>query len=319
MNGIDQGEDAVSLPPPAWRKPAAGIWRLADPKISLASAASMTLGAAAAAAAGPIAWGWLALTVLGIFFVEVAKNASGEVVDFDSGTDQAIQPGERSPFSGGKRVLVDGLLTRSQTIAVATACYLAALVVGLVIVFYREPHVLEYALVGVALAYFYHAGPLRLSYRGLGEAAVALAYGPLICVGTYLVQRGTIAPAPLLLSIPLGLLIAAFLWANEFPDARADQQAGKRTLVVRLGRPEASRALVFILVTAFTLLAALPLIGVPIGAWLGLLAIGPAVQAARNLLAGPEDMQRIVPAQAQLLLAFVLYAVAVAVGLLIDA
>jgi 1,4-dihydroxy-2-naphthoate octaprenyltransferase len=78
-----------------------GVWRLADPKITLASAASLLLGASAAAADGPIAWGWLVLTVAGIFFVEVAKNVSGEVFDFDSGADRAVAPEDRSPFSGG--------------------------------------------------------------------------------------------------------------------------------------------------------------------------------------------------------------------------
>ena len=33
-------------------------------------------------------------------------------------------------------------------------------------------------LAGVALAYFYHAASLRLSYRGLGELAVMVTYGP---------------------------------------------------------------------------------------------------------------------------------------------
>lgn len=45
---------------------AQGFWRLADPKISLASIAGMLLGASAAAAAGPIVVGWLLLTVLGV-------------------------------------------------------------------------------------------------------------------------------------------------------------------------------------------------------------------------------------------------------------
>jgi 1,4-dihydroxy-2-naphthoate octaprenyltransferase len=67
-----------------------GLWRLADPKISLASMASMALGAAASAHDGPLAWGWLALTVCGVFFIEVAKNASGELFDFDSGADLAV-------------------------------------------------------------------------------------------------------------------------------------------------------------------------------------------------------------------------------------
>jgi 1,4-dihydroxy-2-naphthoate octaprenyltransferase len=96
-----------------------GIWRLADPKVSLASMASMFLGACAAAHDGPIAWGWLALSVPGIFFIEAAKNASGEVFDFDSGADTGVAAEDRSPFSGGKRVLVDGFLTRRQTVTLA--------------------------------------------------------------------------------------------------------------------------------------------------------------------------------------------------------
>jgi 1,4-dihydroxy-2-naphthoate octaprenyltransferase len=64
---------------------AAGLWRLADPKISLASMVSIFLGACAAAAVGAINYLWLALTVVGIFTIEVAKNASGEIFDFDSG------------------------------------------------------------------------------------------------------------------------------------------------------------------------------------------------------------------------------------------
>jgi hypothetical protein len=45
------------------------------------------------------------------------QNASGELYDHDSGTDRAVAPEDRSPFSGGKRVLADGLLTRAQTAA----------------------------------------------------------------------------------------------------------------------------------------------------------------------------------------------------------
>ena len=37
------------------------------------------------------------------------------------------------------------------------------------------------------------------------------------------------------------VLIAAFLWVNEFPDYRSDLAAGKRTWVVRLGRRKAAR------------------------------------------------------------------------------
>ena len=175
---------------------AEGVWRLVDPKITMASAASLFLGAAAAGRAGPLAWRWLALSVLGVFFIEVAKNASGEVVDFDSGADAAVAPEDRSPFSGGKRVLVDGLLSRGQVLAVAGAAYGLAVAAGLAIVAAREPRVLWIGAVGLALAFFYHAPPLRLAYRGLGEMAVAACYGPLIAAGAYLVQRGEIRGRP---------------------------------------------------------------------------------------------------------------------------
>src|SRR5688572_26092283 len=148
-----------------------GVARLSDPKITLASAASMLLGAAAAARHGAIDWGWLALTVAGIFFLETAKNASGEVVDFASGADQGVAPEDRSPFSGGKRVIVDGLLSVRETAVVAGVFYAAAAAVGLWIVAARDARVLALGIAGIALAFFYHAPPLRLAYRGLGELA----------------------------------------------------------------------------------------------------------------------------------------------------
>ena len=296
---------------------AEGIWRLADPKITLASAASLLLGLCAAAGDGSIAWGWAAATVLGIFFLEAAKNASGELFDFDSGDDLAVAPEDRSPFSGGKRVLVDGLLTREQTAIAAAIFYLLGCAAGFLVVGLREPRVLLIGAIGVALAFFYHAPPLRLSYRGLGELAVALAYGPLIACGAYLVQRGTVSRTVALASLPLGILIAAFLFINEFPDREADRTAGKRTLVVRLGKPAASKVFAIILVAAFALLAVLPAFGISAGVWGGFLGLPHAVKAALRLRQKPEVTALIIPAQQWTLLSFVLFACGAGAGLLL--
>jgi 1,4-dihydroxy-2-naphthoate octaprenyltransferase len=293
----------------------AGLWRLADPKICLASVAAMTLGAAAAARDGPLAWGWLAATVAGVFFIEVAKNASGEVFDFDSGTDLAVAPRDRSPFSGGKRVLVEGLLTRRETIGIAVAGYGLGAAVGLVIAAAREPRALWLGVAGVALAYFYHAPPFRLSYRGLGEVAVAACYGPLIAAGTYLVQRGRIPGQVVVLALPLGALVGAFLLINEFPDASADRCAGKRTLVVRLGRARASRLFAAVVGVAFLAIGLLPLASLPAGVLLGLAGLPWGAAAARRLLREPEVTARIVPAQAWTLACFVGTALGFALGL----
>ena len=295
----------------------AGLWRLADPKISLASFSGIFLGACAAAHEGPLSTPWLLLTVLGIFAIEVAKNASGEIVDFDSGADAAVAPEDRSPFSGGKRVLVDGLLTRRQTAVIAATCYVSGITAGLVIVFARAAWVLPLGILGVAAALFYHCSPLRLAYRGLGEAAVGLAYGPLIVSGTYLVQRERVAAWVVWLSVALGLSIADFLLVNEFPDARADAQAGKRTLVVRLGRARAATLFGAVAATAFGVLFLLPLAGAPTGVWLGAAGAFPAARAALILRAHPETTSRIIPAQRLALLAFLLLAFGAGLGLLV--
>jgi 1,4-dihydroxy-2-naphthoate polyprenyltransferase len=120
-----------------------------------------------------------------------------------------------------------------------------------------------------------------------------------------------------LLSLPLGVLIAAFLWINEFPDYEADRAAGKRTLVVRLGRARAARVFGAMVGTAFGILVLLPLGGLPLGVLLGLMALPFGIAAARRLLREPEATARIVPAQAWTLLCFVLAAVGSGLGLLL--
>jgi len=277
----------------------------------------MFLGTCAAAASGSLDYFWLAVTVLGIFAIEVAKNASGEIVDWNSGNDQAVEEADRSPFSGGKRVLVDKLLSQDQTAGIAFVGYLVGSLAGLSIVLWREPTVLWLGVLGVGLAFFYHAPPLKLSYRGLGELAVAIAYGPVICMGTYLVQRGEFSNEIALISSLLGILIALFLIINEFPDYRADRAANKRTIVVRLGRKSASRLFGVALTLPFLALIFLPGVGFPTGVLLGLIAAVPAYRGARLLLKNPDVVAEIIPAQANILLAFLLFALGTGVGLLI--
>ncbi len=295
-----------------------GFWRLADPKISLASFSGIWLGACAAAAKGPLSWAWLAVTVIGIFCVEVAKNASGEVVDYDSGTDLNISEKERTPFSGGKRVLVDGLLTRKQTWQIAIFFYCALIAAGMTLVFYVSTNILFFGLAGMAMAWCYHAAPLQLSYHGFGEIAVALAYGPLIVCGTYFVQTGSVSIPLLHVSVALGLHIAGFLWINQFPDYRADLAAGKRNLVVRLGPEKASLAYVVIIASAYGWLGFTGFTYEHAGGYLwGFFGLPLAAFSAWRLLKSPVDIPSLVPAQAASLLGFLLMALGSGAGYLV--
>ncbi|MDH3714781.1 MAG: prenyltransferase [Gammaproteobacteria bacterium] len=294
-----------------------GIWRLADPKISITSVAAMLVGLAPAIRADRYSWTWLAVTALALFCMEVAKNAWGDVIDYDSGADLAVRPQDRTAFSGGKRVMVDELLTRAQTWAVAAIFGGAGVLLGAVIVFLREPYAALIGVLGVVLGWSYHGPPLKLVYRGLGELDVVICYGPLIVLSTYLIQTHELNWAVFWLSLPLGLFIAAFLWVNEFPDYEADRGAGKRNLVARLGRRNASRVLPWIYALAFGLIMALPwLAAVPLAAWLGFLALPFAIFACWHTWKQPEDFYRSRPVQPAALLAFNAYAIGVAAGVI---
>lgn len=277
----------------------------------------MMVGGAVAARDGPIDWFWLAVTGVALFGMEVAKNAWGDVYDYDSGTDLAVAPADRTPFSGGKRVLVDGLLTRGQTWSMAFGFGGVACALGAWIVFAHAPEALWIGLVGLVLGWSYHGPPLRLAYRGFGELDVLLCYGPLISLATYVVQRRAFAIDVVWLSLPLGLFTAAFLLANEFPDHAADAATGKRNLVVRLGKPAAARLLAAAYAVGFALVAALPLAGFPAMVLLGLAPLPLAAWAGWRVLREPETFHRRAPVQPVALLVFVLYAALAMVGVLL--
>ncbi|MEM2766572.1 MAG: prenyltransferase, partial [Candidatus Caldarchaeum sp.] len=80
----------------------------------------------------------------------------------------------------------------------------------------------------------YTAPPVKLAYRGLGEIAVGIGFGPIIVLGSHYVQAQTFSVQALLASIPIGVLILLILYVNEIPDAPYDAAAGKRTLITKL-------------------------------------------------------------------------------------
>ena len=124
--------------------------------------------------------------------------------------------------------------------ALAAAFYLVAAAIGLVLLALRpSAALLVIGVVGIIVSLGYTAPPLKLVYRGLGEVAVAVGFGPLMLLGAYVVQTGgALTWEPFVASIPIALLVALILYVNEIPDRRGDARAGKRTLPVRFSRDD---------------------------------------------------------------------------------
>jgi 1,4-dihydroxy-2-naphthoate polyprenyltransferase len=168
-------------------------------------------------------------------------------------------------WSGGSRILPDGLLP--PRIALITACIFlaiasfAALVLAFVIV--PAPLTLPLLALAILLAWFYSAPPLRLHSRGVGELAGALLIPGLTPLVGFYLQTGRLEWLPFLAVFPLCCLQFAMLLAIEFPDAAGDRAAGKRTLVVRLGEKRASRLYGAVLSLPYLALPLLVIAGLP--------------------------------------------------------
>lgn len=184
---------------------------------------------------------WLAL--FGAFLAQAGTNLANDYGDHVTGNDALNEV--PSPFSGGSRVIQSGLLAPWQILTASLLTFAACAAVGLYLNAmlagrpFADTPLLWIGITGCALGLAYSLGPLRLSYRGLGEVAIAIGFGPAIVLGTHYVMTASVLPTwqwprPLWASLPVALFATLIIWINQFQDAPADAAAGKRTLVVRL-------------------------------------------------------------------------------------
>ncbi len=217
-----------------------GFWQIADPKIWIASTIPMAVGGAVAYAhLGSFSWTWFLIGAAAIYLLEIGKNAVNEYVDYLSGVDRFVSADKRTPFSGGKKTIIDGKLSLKENLIIGIITVGLGSLLGFYVVLVRDFNVFWFGLAGVFFALFYSLPPFKFAYRGVGEVVVGFTFGPLITTGTYLVQTHTIALEVVLASIPLGFIIANVLWINQYPDYEADLKGGKMNGVVRLGKEKA--------------------------------------------------------------------------------
>jgi 1,4-dihydroxy-2-naphthoate polyprenyltransferase len=244
----------------------------------------VVLGIVIAASHGTFDWLTAVLTIIGATCVQLGLNVANDVFDSVQGADEAnVTP---TQFSGGSRVIQYGLVSLRGMAGLATLFYVIAAVIGIVLLVLRgSPALLAIGVIGFVVSIGYTAPPLKLVYRGLGELAVAVGFGPLMLLGAYVVQTGgTLSWEPFVASLPIALLVTLILYVNEIPDRRGDARAGKRTLPVRFPESTIIAGYVAAAAAAYVILVAGVAVGIlPIPALLALLTIPLARQVAMGL------------------------------------
>tara|TARA_S200000501_G_scaffold379008_1_gene446250 strand:+ start:64175 stop:65458 length:1284 start_codon:yes stop_codon:yes gene_type:complete len=186
-------------------------------------------------------WSWLGLTLLGGSLLHIGTNTSNDYFDYLSGTDNLNYNYSNKGLNGGSRGIQMGLISPIGVRNLTIVIFALSILVGIPLIQKAGMPVLWLGLIGFLSGLFYTAPPFRFSSRkGLGELLIGLNFGPLMVAGSTLVQTGQLLPEAFLAGIPLGFLIAAVVYINEFPDHDSDKATGKNTLIVVFG-PEKAR------------------------------------------------------------------------------
>lgn len=200
------------------------------------------------------------LALLGMICTHAGANVLNDVGDDSAGTDR-ISEDRIYPYTGGSRFIQTGIITAAGMARLGISLLTVAAIAGFVLLLAKGPVILVFGLTGLALAVLYSLGPVRLNAIGLGEAAVAVAFGVLPVTGAAWLQSGVVNAELLMFSLPISAWVAAIILINEVPDIDADGATGKRTLPVRLGLVGTANLYIGIHVIAVAAVALLTIMG----------------------------------------------------------
>ena len=223
----------------------------------------------------PVSWSWLGLTLLAGAFLHIGTNTSNDYFDHRSGTDALNYNYSNEGLNGGSRSIQMGLITPKGMLTVAIVAFALSAAVGIPLILRSGMQILWLGLIGFFSGLFYTAPPFKFSSRkGMGEFLIGLNFGPLMVAGSTLVQTGRLIPESFLAGIPIGLLIAAVVYINEFPDHESDKATGKNTLIVVFGPERARAGYVALVASAFISIVIMAINGtLPMLSLIALLAV----------------------------------------------
>jgi 1,4-dihydroxy-2-naphthoate octaprenyltransferase len=180
-------------------------------------------------------------------------NVLNDYWDYRHGVDGFIR-GEPDPDP--THTISRGLVTPAFMRASGNVYFIAAILAGGYIAWYRGPLYFIAGLGGALGGYLYTGGRFSLKYRALGDAAVFFLMGPaLVFMGVWTVidtaPFGLMVRYATVLSLSLAFLVTAILHGNNTRDIARDRDAGIQTVAGLIGRVKSCNLFVLLLVAAY--------------------------------------------------------------------
>ncbi|MGD8934036.1 MAG: prenyltransferase [Gammaproteobacteria bacterium] len=271
----------------------AGIIRL--PFLLLAPVCIFLAASLAIDDTGRIDSGTLSIILVCSVFAHIAVNALNEYQDFRSGLDLSTQ---RTSFSGGSGTLPNKPGLAPVALGISSIALAVTVVTGLVLVIQHGYALLLPGLIVVSLIILYtnviNRFPLLcLLSPGVGFGLVMVGGSYYVLTGDYNWQVFLVSLIPFFLSNNLLLL-------NQFPDVRADRDAGRNHVTIHYGYETGSRIyLLFLGLAALALVLSVALGVLPSLSLAGLLLIAAGYPVYLAASRYGDDSDGLVPYMAR--------------------
>lgn len=208
--------------------------------------------------------------------LHVATNVYNDIYDTIQGTDKVNV--HRNESSGGSGVLLDNPELMGKMYLLARIGLIMALAGTIALTPLIDkvlwPYLWGLYVLSAFFSKYYTAPPFKLAYRGWGEIAVWLAFGPMAILIATVSQNMGLHPLVWLLMPATGLSTSSILLAGQMIDLDADRAGGKHGVASRMGSRFTS--VLYLLVQAAIIAnVILLIIYFPGDSWLFLFALIP--------------------------------------------
>ena len=221
-------------------------WRLLRPHTLTASIMPVLIGTALAFEKAKIDWRLFGAMLAASILIQAAVNMFNEYFDFKRGLDT-----EESVGIGG--VIVRNEISGQVVLKTAVLFFLISIFLGTYICAQTNWWVAAAGSLSMVVGYLYSGSKSPIAYTPFGELTAGIFMGFTIVLIAFYIQARTITWSSVILSLPISILVAAILLANNIRDAVGDEKKGRRTLAIMLGKSRATTVLNAMFVSTFAI------------------------------------------------------------------
>ena len=193
----------------------------------------------------------LVLALAGAFLAHISVNTLNEYFDFKSGLDLETL---KTPFSGGSGALPQNPEMVDSVLAVGLASSIFLFMIGSYFVWQFGAGIIPIGITGLVIIATYTGWINKHPFICL--VAPGIGFGFLMVAGTQFVLQGEFTPLSWLVAAVPFFLVNNLLLLNQYPDIKADANAGRNHFPIAYGVKRSSLVYgLFTLATAGVIIA----------------------------------------------------------------